>query len=78
MPVATRIIKRRLRVAGRAAVQVATHRRRATGGQRRQDLALLHVQAGSAGGEELGSVAADDFTDFVRRPGFRGAVGADP
>jgi hypothetical protein len=52
-------------------MKVATHRRRATGGQRRQDLALLDVQAGSAGGEEPGSVAADDFADFLRRPGFR-------
>ncbi len=76
--VATRIIEGRLRVAGCAALKMATHRRRATGGQRRQNLALLHVQAGSAGGEELGSVAAEDFADFVRRPGFRGGVEAGP
>ena len=74
--VATRIIEGRLRVAGRAAMKMATHRRRATGGQRRQNLALLHVQAGSAGGEELGSVVAEDFADFVRRPAFLGAGAA--
>jgi len=51
---------------------MATHRRRATGGQRRQHFTLLHVYARSAGGEELVSVAADDFSDFELRSDFCG------
>ena len=73
VPVAARSIDRRLGVARRAAEEVASHRGRATGAQRRQHFALLDAQVGSAGVEELGSVAADDFADFERRAGFCGA-----
>jgi len=73
VPVATRVIDRRLCVASRAAQQVASHRGRATGAQRCQHFALLDAQVFSAGGEEPGSVTADDFADFDRRAGFFGA-----
>ena len=75
VPVAARVIDRRLCVASRAAQQVASHRGRATGAQRRQHFALLDAQVPSAGGEEPGSVTADDFADFDRRGGFRAAGG---
>jgi hypothetical protein len=75
MPVATRVIDGRLGAAGGTALQMATHHRRATANQCCQDLALLHVQVGSAGGDELGSVPADDFADLERRLALRGAGG---
>jgi len=75
VPVAARVINGRLGVAGGATLEVAAHRGRAAGGQGREDFALLHAQVGSLGGEELGSVAAEDFADFERRLGFRATGG---
>jgi hypothetical protein len=74
MPVAARVIEWGFDTTGVAKVEVTSHSGRAAGSQRRQHFALLDIQAGSTGGEEVGSVAADDFADFERRAGFRGTA----
>ena len=60
MPVAARVVQRRGRSAGRAAVQPPAHRGRAAAGQASQRLALLRRDVRAVPLEVSGTVPADD------------------